>query len=139
MSEEAAHGHGRATGTRLGAPLRDPAALEAQPGAGRLSLGAGETLDLRHRGDAGQGLAAEAERSELAQVLQPLQLTGSVALESEGRLGGGDAEAVVGDADQARAAALDLDLDGAGTAVDGVLDQLLDDRGGSSGMGMGLF
>ena len=39
-----------------------------------------------------------------------------------------DAAAVIAHPDQARATALDVDLDAAGTGIEAVLDELLDDR-----------
>ena len=51
-----------------------------------------------------------------------------MALQRQMQFRGGDAAAVVADADQLRAALLDVDLDPCRTGVEAVLDQLLDDR-----------
>ncbi len=52
-----------------------------------------------------------------------------MALERQRELVGGDAAAVVRDADEGLAAVGDGDLDPGRASVDGVLDQLLDGRG----------
>src|SRR5690606_22307129 len=85
-----------------------------------------EQLEAAHRRDRGQRLAAEAERADRAQVLERGDLAGRVAEHGELGVLAGHALAVVGHADVARAAALDLDLDRARAGVDRVLDQLLD-------------
>ena len=63
------------------------------------------------------------------EIIERGDLAGGVAGERQGQLVGGDAAAVVAHADQADAAALDVDLDAAGAGVQAVLDELLDDGG----------
>ena len=58
-------------------------------------------------------------------------LAGRVPLEAEPRVVGRHADAVVLDAHEPLAAVLDRDRDARRLGVDGVLDQLLDDRGGA--------
>ena len=76
----------------------------------------------------GKRFAAEAEGGQAIEVLERRQLRGRVPLHRERQVGGGDAAAVVDDLDQLDAAALDRDADAGRAGVDGVLDQLLDDR-----------
>ena len=103
-------------------------ALDAQARAGRLALGAGGQRDLRDGGDAGQRLAAKAQRVDVIQVLDLAQLAGRVPGKGQLDLGGGDAAAVVGDAHQAPPALAHLDVDRGRPGVDGVFDQLFDHR-----------
>jgi hypothetical protein len=56
-----------------------------------------------------------------------LELRGGVALYRQDEIATVHAASIVGDADQAQAAAMRHHVDAAGTGVDGVLDQLLDD------------
>src|SRR4029079_1736318 len=63
------------------------------------------------------------------QILDAAQLGGRVARQGQARAVRRHAVAVVDDADQLAAAARDLDRDGVGPGVEGVLDQLLDHRG----------
>ena len=105
----------------------------AQPDA-RADVVAGDArqhLDLARRRDAGQRLAAEAERRHAPEVVLAGHLARGVALEGEAQLGGVDAAAVVGDADEGEAALADLDGDVRGAGVERVLDQLFDDGGGT--------
>ena len=77
----------------------------------------GQARLQRHLGDAadrGQRLAAEAERADAEQVVGVAELAGGVAGEGQRQVVGGDAAAVVDDADQLGAALLDLDVDAAG-------------------------
>ena len=84
---------------------------------------------LGHRGDRGQGLAAEAQRADVLQVVGLGQLAGGMALERQQRLGGRDALAVVDHPHQPPAALAHLDADLVRAGVQAVLDQLLDRRG----------
>ena len=54
-----------------------------------------------------------------------------MALKREQRVVAGHAPAIVGDADQASAAGLNLDADAGGAGIERVLQQLLDDGGGA--------
>ena len=92
-----------------------------------------ERCEQRHlgdRSDAGQRLAAKAERAEMAQVIGGRQLARGVALEGQGCLGGRDAAAVVLDADQPPAALAHFHADVGRAGVQAVLDQLFDGRRG---------
>ena len=108
----------------------------SRPSARRISVPVSSsraTREQRHlgdRGDAGQRLAAKAERAEMAQVIGGRQLARGVALEGQGRLGRRDAAAVVLDADQPPAALAHLHADVGRARVQAVLDQLLDRRRG---------
>ena len=84
----------------------------------------------RHDGDAGPGFAAKTQGSHGFQVGDGGQLAGSVMPESQGQFAGGDAAAVVGDADFGHAAAADGHGDAGGSGVQGILNQFLDHRGG---------
>ena len=77
--------------------------------AGRLFGRARFEQQPRHRSDGGQRFAAKPERRDGKQVFDVAQLAGGVALEGQQRVVAQHAAAVVGDADQAPAAALDID------------------------------
>ena len=82
-------------------------------------------LHFGHGGDAGQRLAAEAERADVEKVVEHGQLAGGVALEGQVHLAGRDAAAVVLHADERLSSPLKLDAHARGAGVDGVLQQLL--------------
>ena len=90
--------------------------------------GPGPQREARHRGDARQRFAPETQRADRRQIGGRGDLAGRVSLETQSRVVGGHADAVVVDADQPLAAVFDGDHDPSGRGVDGVLDQLLDDR-----------
>ena len=107
----------------------DGAAVDANLGAGGQPLGARAQREVRDRGDAGQRLAAKAERADRRQVVGAGDLAGGVALDRQPRVLSLHPLAIVLDADRLLAAELDGDGDAAGAGVERVLDQLLDDRG----------
>jgi hypothetical protein len=86
----------------------------------------------RHRGDGGQGLAAEAHGAHVLQVVEAGDLAGGVALQGQRQLVLGDAAAVVGHPDAPHAALLELHLDGRRAGVHGVFEHFLEHRGGRS-------
>ena len=89
---------------------------------------AGADLEPRHRGDRGQGLAAEAETGDLRKIAVR-QFGRRVALDRERKVGFVHAPPVVGDPDEPPAAGLDRDLDRLRPGVERVLNELLDRRG----------
>jgi len=133
VEEEGTNLHGGAGGIRGGLDLGDPAALD-QDGGG-LAVGVvvlpGDEMEAADAGDGGQGLPAEAHGGDGGEVLGPLDLGRGVAFQAEQCVVPGHAHAIVGHADQAAAAGRDLDGDAGWAGVDGVLDELLDDGGGS--------
>src|SRR5262249_191091 len=90
--------------------------------------GEGGSGEPRHRADRGEGLAAEAERANVEEVVAG-ELRGGVALDRECEVFLRHAAAVVADADQSPAAAVRHDLDAGGAGVERILDQLLDHAG----------
>ena len=90
------------------------------------STRAREQRYLGDRCDAGERLAAEAERAEVAQVIGGRQLARGVALEGERCFSRRDAAAVVLDADQPPAALAHFDPDVGRARVEAILDQLFD-------------
>ena len=84
--------------------------------------------EVRHRGDARQRLAAEAERRDALEVVGAADLARRVPLDRQPRVLRLHPLAVVLDANQLLAAELDGDRDAPRAGVDRVLDQLLDDR-----------
>ncbi len=108
--------------TGIAARLELPRVLGALPPRGE--------RQARDRRDARQRLAAKAERTDLLEILEARNLAGRMARQRERQFVALDAAAVVGDADQAGAAGLDLDRDRAGAGVEAVLDEFLDHRGG---------
>lgn len=113
---------------RRGPNLADRAAIAIHaprvvvPGAAR------RDLQSRDRADARQCLAAKTEAHETFQIIEACDLAGRVPRQREGELILRDPPAVVCDADQPRAAGLDLDRDPARPGVERILDELLDDR-----------
>ncbi len=95
-------------------------------GRARLARAQDEAGDA---GDRRQGLATESVGGHALEVAQLAQLRGRVALQRATGILRSHAVAVVADADPLLAAPFDLDGDGRGLRVEGVLDQLLDDRG----------
>ena len=89
---------------------------------------AGTTHDgqARHGTDGGQRLTAETEGQNCGEIVV-LQLGGSVALYRQGEISAIHAASIVGDADEAQAAAIGHHVDARGAGIDRVLDQLLDD------------
>ena len=79
----------------------------------------------RHRADRGQRLAAKAQRADRNQIVVG-KLRRGVALDREREIGARHALAVVGDADQAAAAAVGEHVDAARAGIERVLDQFLD-------------
>ena len=123
--EEIAHLDPRAGAERAGLHARLVAAVDRDRQGVRLAgvpRGDGEPRD---RADRGQGLAAEAERADVEQVVVG-QLRGGVALDRQLEIVAGHAGAVVADANEPAAAAVGHDLDMVRAGVEGVLDQLLD-------------
>ncbi len=125
---ELLHRHRRACGNRRGRRHADIAAVDLDPprvgGAGRAR---GER-EARHRGDRRQRLAAKAQRGDRLEVVRGRELRGRVPLDREQQVLADDALAVVGDADAADAAALEVDVDLCGTRVERVLQQFLQRR-----------
>ncbi len=80
--------------------------------------------------DGGEGLAAEAEGADAEQVVGVAELAGGVAGEGQRQVVGGDAAAVVGDADQLGAALLQVDVDALRAGINGVFEEFFDDAGG---------
>jgi len=124
--EEPPDGDCGAAGTGLPFALDDVLAVEGEDRAQRLVGEPGGELDIRDGGDAGQGLAPEAQRLDDGEVLKRVYLARGVALEGEFDVCEGDSGAVVSDADVLHATASQLDVYLAGAGIDGVLDELLD-------------
>ena len=107
----------RAAGTTRGSSSIRPPPLatdDAQPG---------------HHAGAGQRLAAEPERADAPEVVQPHQLARGEARGGQCQVGRADPPAVVGHGEEAHPPGLALDVDGRRAGVEAVLDQLLGDRG----------
>jgi len=94
---------------------------------GRARLTAAQ-IEARDRGDAGQRLAAKAQRADLRQLARVAQLAGRVAHDRQQQVVGMDALAVVTHRDKPEPALLELNIDAARASVDRVVDQLLDHR-----------
>ena len=92
-------------------------------------VGACAQLHLRDGGNRGQRLAAEPHGGEREQVIGAANLGGAVPLEGQARVGVGHAHAIVNNLYQCPSGILEDNLDVVGTGINGVLHQLLDDRG----------
>ena len=110
---------------------RDGAAVDANLGAGDLAAQPRLHDEMRDGRDAGQRFAAEPERVNRGEIVGPLNLARGVALEREPRILRTHPFAVVLDTHEALAAQLDVDLDAPRAGVDGVFDELFDDRCGT--------
>ena len=89
----------------------------------------GPQRHVRDRRDARQRFAAEAQRRDRTQILDPTKLACRVAFERQHSVLGQHPFAVVLDANELLSAELYLDGDPSGAGIKGVLDQLLDRRG----------
>ena len=92
--------------------------------------GAARDQKLRDAADRGQGLPAEAARSDVLEVGRVSELRGGMPLDREPQVARGNALAVVAHPDEALAALLDVDDDARGFGVERVLDQFLNHRSG---------
>jgi hypothetical protein len=122
---------GRARWPRRGLERALQPGVEADAMAARRA-GARTRHDVEpgHRADGGQGLAAEAERRDGAEIARS-ELRGGVPLDGEVEVLPIHPDAVVDDADQAASARLHRDGDRAGSGIERILDQFLDDRSGT--------
>ncbi|MBP1773502.1 MAG: hypothetical protein H6P99_2665 [Holophagaceae bacterium] len=130
LGEEIPHGHGGAAAPRGGRHLLDDTELAAQAVTSAFGLGAGK-VEAAHAGDARQGLPAEPEGAQVAQVLRRAHLAGGVALQGQVQVIPGHAGAIVGHLQQTLAALFPGHLDAAGPGVQGVLHQLFQHGGGA--------
>ena len=79
----------------------------------------------RHRADRRQGFAAKTERVDRQKIVAG-QFRGGVAVDRQLEIGARHAVAIVGDADQAAAAAIGQHVDAMRAGIERVLDQFLD-------------
>src|SRR5262249_7950235 len=93
-------------------------------------LPGGET-DAAHGGDAREGLAAKAPGRDRRQVVDLDELAGGVPRERKERILGGHALPVVADDDALEPSPDEADVDAPSGGVEGVLDQLPHDGGGT--------
>jgi hypothetical protein len=105
--------------------------VDADLRADRLAPRTRPQREARDRRDARQRLAAEAEGRDGREVLGAADLAGRVPLDREPRVLRGHPLAIVLDAHEALAAELDRHRDTGGAGVEGVLHELLHDRGGT--------
>ena len=94
-------------------------------GAARVTGGPRDDAQAADGGDACKRLAAKAERSDAPQVVGHGELAGCVPCEGEWEVRWVDPSAVVTDSKERKAPSPDLEDDGFGAGVDGVLGQLL--------------
>src|SRR5439155_18044913 len=92
----------------------DRAGVDLDLGAALCASRARSQREMRNRRDAGQRLAAEAERLDRAEILRPGDLAGRVPFDRQPRIAGLHPFAVVFDANQPLATELDGDGDAAG-------------------------
>ena len=97
--------------------------MNARAGAG--------ALDLRHCCNAGESFAAKAEAGDGIEVRERGHLARRVAHEGERELVRRDPITVVADTDRCPPRSPHVDADSSCFGVDGVLDQLFDNRGGT--------
>ena len=128
MVEQVPHLDGGPRRTARGRGTSLPAVLHAVPAPELLGSRTRHHLHGRHRGDAGQRLAAKAHGGDARQVRLAANLAGGMALEGQGNVLPGHALAVVADPDEGRAVALHQHRDLACAGIEGVVHQLLDHR-----------
>ena len=104
------------------------AASNFNRGAGTLFGRARLKHEARHRRDGRQRFAAESKRGDRKQIFDVAELAGSVTLESQQGIVAQHAAAVIGDTDQAAAAALDINPEIGGSCIERVFEQLFDHR-----------
>jgi hypothetical protein len=121
----------RSGGVSAVANVLDLPGVDEEIGADEGAVLAGGEAEAGDAGDAGDGLAAEAKGGDGGEVEAGAYFAGGVAFEAEEGIVAVHAGAVVDDADGGGAAAADHDLNLAGSGVEGVLDELFDDRGGT--------
>ena len=129
IEEEVAYLHGRTGSTAGRADVLDDAAGGIDLGALVGIVRARAQLEPGHRGDAGQRLAAKTEGADVADICALANLAGRMRFQAHERVFRVHAAAVVDDAHQRAAAAVDLDRQAGGAGIESVFDQLLDDRG----------
>ena len=123
----------RALPARRPPDRRDRAAVDAQLGASALRAGRVRSDETRHRRDGRQRLAAEPERADRARSAAPLDLARRVALDRQQGILRVHAVAIVFDANRVSCRRTRRSIvDAPRAGVDGVLDELLDDRRGRS-------
>ena len=106
----------------------EDAAVHLDLGAGHLASRARPQRQVRDRGNRRQRFAAKPQRRDCRQIAARPDLAGRVPLQRQLGVIRRHPLAVVFDAHQALAAKLDGHRDASGAGVDGVFDQLLDDR-----------
>ena len=131
--EEVANLDGGALGKPGRGHPRPVPAVDRHLDPARRAAGARAQPQVRHRRDARQRLAPEAERGDGGEIIEAADLAGRVALDRKLGIGGGHALAVVLYANHPLAAQLQRHGHPDGAGVEGVLDQLLDRRGGALG------
>jgi len=133
VEEQLTHLDGGAWGMTGATNFSDGAALDDDLAAffgGGLSFFGGE-LESADAGDTGEGFAAKPHGGDAEEVGRRLDFAGGMPFEAHECVVAAHAEAVVGDADQRSATALDLDSDSRGLGVDGIFDEFFDDAGGT--------
>ena len=118
-------------GVGIGTTSLDSVAAGLDRVADLLVALARDESNLGDGGDAGESLAAKAERSDRPEVARAVQLAGGVAHQGPGQLGRGDTVAVVSDDDPRDSAVVDPHVDAPGARVERVLDELFDNGGGA--------
>ena len=120
-----------AYGTGRGLLRHHPRALEDEM-CSQLAVGhARSQFHLRHRGDGGQRLTAEAHGGEGEEVGGLLDLAGSMTLEGHARIGLAHPLAVIDDLQAGATGIHGNDVDAMGTGIHSVLHQLFDNGGGA--------
>ena len=130
MLEEIAHRDGGPL-RAAARPLGDRAAtvdlhLEPLVAAER----AGKQRETRDGGDAGERLAAKAERGDVLQIGERADFARRVRFDGEADIVGSHADAVIGDADEVAPTLANLDAHRERTGIEGILDQFLHDGRG---------
>ena len=127
--EELADGGAGAAGAADGAIFDQALVARQDLSAGLAVAGDGAQPQFRHRGNAGQRLAAKSQGLDACEVVDGGQLAGAVAFDGHGNFVGRDAAAVVRDVDQRLAALFDRNVDVTGAGVEGIVEELAHHRG----------
>ena len=126
IKKQIAHGDVRARRHAGIAHLLNAPAEYQNLRAGGRACAVGKQRELRHGGNRGEGLAAEAHRGDVIQILQRAQLAGGMALQRQKGIIAVHARAIIAHADKTATAIHHIHLDAPRAGIQRVFYQLLE-------------